>query len=1146
MPFCLHSDFDNHRRHASVTSDINKMKDSLPRFKKFATLGIFTSVLMVSLGLISGAFGQDAETVALWREWMSVLQKEPSQVTGPRIYVMTDREVLQTSPEKATFQSGSYRMILADGSVPDVDGDLDNYTDVLEDNNVHADRNDPELVPLAGNPLLPVQPTNAFPILMANGSVLGIAKSAITTNGNAQLVREAAGAGVRVIGAPASNFQRPVSFRDFSGQFYFYYVIPGSTTGTYNKYPLSLYYLNKDFPEPQDGNALETSLVPGGYTVEFPTIVNAPYGKSSVQVAHRLVPNGALTVGLKKPTWLVRSLKSYEKENAPPVEQKWVNGRLKFDPYLPFAMTWDNIVGTGLASSADYIEMSVEDENQGGVSRTFRVNATTSTLSISLAETTYAFYGTIRESLEAQTYPLNVNGHIVLRYFRYANGQSTGDLSSVTLRVPIEMYVSYASWRNELFALNASNDSISGPNADPDKDGLTNQQEYNQATDPLVSSLAVVNANSTDITVNSAFLGATVVQDPLTENNPLYGNTVQIYERGMVYSPSLVNSTPVIDGPGVNRVVSAPAEVGTFTVAVTGLSAGTAYSYRGYVITSTGTYYSTPVSSFTTVSQPPVTLPTVISPTSSGITSTSATLGGNVTSSGGSTITERGVVYSRTSTNDNPFIAGTGVTKVVAPGTTGIFTVNAAGLLANTAYSFRAYAINSVGTSYTSAIGSFTTPPATTAPVITSPTSANITSSSATLGGNVTGSGGATVLQRGVVFSLTATNANPSIGGTGVSNFSATTAGTGVFTVNSTGLTPGRSYSFKAYAINSVGTSYTAVGTFTTSGNLATVSSPTISSLAATSVTLGGNVTNDGGSTILERGFVYSKTVDDSNPNVGDPGVIKVTVAGTTGVLSSAITGLTSNTGYIFKAFARNAVGTAYGAPYSFFTTLPPLTVTSPTVANITATTATLGGTVVSDGGTTATERGVVYSITNPNPVIGGPGVLPKVIVSGTMGVFTTVPAVSGLSSGTNYYFRAYAINSAGTSYSPVASFETLPMLLLGLAQVQWVPVEQQSANGGSLARMATSSPEPDLMQAASVPVEATSVPEFVYFKEATESLDPITYRIEVTTDYKEWLPIDENLWQVDNTAELVSARWKSTTETPPACNFFRVVGSTN
>lgn len=107
--------------------------------------------------------------------------------------------------------------------------------------------------------------------------------------------------------------------------------------------------------------------------------------------------------------------------------------------------------------------------------------------------------------------------------------------------------------------------------------------------------------------------------------------------------------------------------------------------------------------------------PSVTSPTSADVTASSATLGGNVISDGGSAIMERGIVYSVTTTNADPLIDGSGVTKVTASGTTGVFTANSTGLLANTGYSFKAYAINSRGTTYTSPVSVFTTLTAATA-----------------------------------------------------------------------------------------------------------------------------------------------------------------------------------------------------------------------------------------------------------------------------------------------------------------------------------------------------------------------------------------------------------------------------------------------
>ena len=70
------------------------------------------------------------------------------------------------------------------------------------------------------------------------------------------------------------------------------------------------------------------------------------------------------------------------------------------------------------------------------------------------------------------------------------------------------------------------------------------------------------------------------------------------------------------------------------------------------------------------------------------------------------------MVFSLTATNSNPLLGGSGVSSVVGTGTTGIFTVSATGLAAGSAYTFKAYATNSVGTAYSLA-GTFTTLPQT-------------------------------------------------------------------------------------------------------------------------------------------------------------------------------------------------------------------------------------------------------------------------------------------------------------------------------------------------------------------------------------------------------------------------------------------------
>lgn len=108
------------------------------------------------------------------------------------------------------------------------------------------------------------------------------------------------------------------------------------------------------------------------------------------------------------------------------------------------------------------------------------------------------------------------------------------------------------------------------------------------------------------------------------------------------------------------------------------------------------------------LSQATATLPTVSSPTVANLNSTSVTLGGTVDSDGGAAITERGVVLSLTNANNDPLIGGTGVAKLVTSGTTGTFSLGVIGLLETSQYSFKAFATNSEGTSY-SEVATFTT-----------------------------------------------------------------------------------------------------------------------------------------------------------------------------------------------------------------------------------------------------------------------------------------------------------------------------------------------------------------------------------------------------------------------------------------------------
>lgn len=101
------------------------------------------------------------------------------------------------------------------------------------------------------------------------------------------------------------------------------------------------------------------------------------------------------------------------------------------------------------------------------------------------------------------------------------------------------------------------------------------------------------------------------------------------------------------------------------------------------------------------------TSPTISTPTSASVTSTTAVLGGNITATGCSNITERGIYWSTTSGFADG--AGTKVSETAgAPYSSGVFTINVSSLTPATVYYYKAFATNAGGTVYTSQ-GTFTT-----------------------------------------------------------------------------------------------------------------------------------------------------------------------------------------------------------------------------------------------------------------------------------------------------------------------------------------------------------------------------------------------------------------------------------------------------
>lgn len=486
----------------------------------------------------------------------------------------------------------------------------------------------------------------------------------------------------------------------------------------------------------------------------------------------------------------------------------------------------------------------------------------------------------------------------------------------------------------------------------------------------------VITFAAANITSNSATCGGEVTSN---------GGGV-VTERGVCYSTSEMPTT-------IDKKILSGSGIGRFDCKLADLLPGTTYYVRAYAVNGKGTSYGEQ-KTFTTEAV----LAIIKTLDVTNITATSATCGGNVTSDGGASVTERGICYS---TSKNPTISDMKVTSGSGIGT---FSCELTNLSKGTIYYVRAYAINSKGIVYGEQ--KMFTSGATKATITTNDVT-NITTTSVTCGGNVTADGGATVTERGVCYS---TSENPTISDTKVSSGS----GTGSFSCNITNLADGTTYYVRAYATNSMGTSYGEQKTFTTTAIVKpTVITSDVTNITTTSATCGGNVTADGGATVTERGVCYST---GQNPTIYNS---KVTSGTGTGSFTCNLSGLSDGTTYYVRAYAINGKGVSYGEQKTITTiAIVKPTVTTSTVTNITTTSATCGGNVTSDGGTTVTERGVCYS-TSQNPTISNS----KVSSGSGTGSFSC--NLTNLVAETSYYVRAYATNSKGTSYGEQKTFTT-------------------------------------------------------------------------------------------------------------------------
>lgn len=285
------------------------------------------------------------------------------------------------------------------------------------------------------------------------------------------------------------------------------------------------------------------------------------------------------------------------------------------------------------------------------------------------------------------------------------------------------------------------------------------------------------------------------------------------------------------------------------------------------------------------------------------VKASSAMLNAEITDPGAPAYTERGFVYSE---SPMPDLDNT-IAKMTASVTDDkTFSVKLAGLTLGTTYYARAYAVNEIGTAYSTNQVSFKT--VATLPVVEIPgINVDATGKVAILYGNISDAGNPQYSEKGFVYSLTDTY--PTIYDTKI-----VVSGDnhGQFEAKLSQLEYDTEYYVRAYASNEAGTAYSDMQKILIETSLPTVITHNESDMDVEHniVVLHGEIKDIGTPSYTERGFVYSDIYE--SPTIYDS---KFVVSGTgKGLFEFRSTELPlADKTYYVRSYAVNAKGVAYG-----------------------------------------------------------------------------------------------------------------------------------------------------------------------------------------------------------------------------------------
>lgn len=296
-----------------------------------------------------------------------------------------------------------------------------------------------------------------------------------------------------------------------------------------------------------------------------------------------------------------------------------------------------------------------------------------------------------------------------------------------------------------------------------------------------------------------------------------------------------------------------------------------------------------------------------------------------------------------------------------------------------------------------------------TKPTVITQDATDVSLVGATLHGDVTNDGELSITDKGFYLSTTSP---PTETDTKISKGPGDT----VFSYDFTEATPGTTYYYRAYATNSKGTSTGAIKVF----EINSVAAPTVLTLDANNInkvgaTLNGDITDDGGLSISDKGFYLSTT---PTPTASDT---KISKGAGNESFSHDFSGGTPGTAYYYTAYAENSKGVSIGAIKDFFTDEDVIEIATKDVSAITTSSAVCGAIITK--GVVIKERGLLVLKGSSSPAIDAYDY--KIVDdSGNLDFSLTI---NNLTSNTEYQVISYAINGEDAVYQGIVkSFSTL------------------------------------------------------------------------------------------------------------------------